>query len=82
MTFHELLEQFTIILCFLVGDSLLDAYEVLFIINTFEDNGYETYAVGGCARDAVLGKEPKDWDICTPALPEQTMQCFDGHASA
>ena len=28
--------------------------------------------------DAVLGEEPKDWDICTPALPEQTIKCFEG----
>ena len=50
--------------------------EVRFIIDTFEENGYDAYAVGGCVRDAVLGKEPEDWDICTPALPDQTMRCF------
>jgi len=53
--------------------------EVQFIINTLEESGYEAYAVGGCIRDAVLGKDPKDWDICTSALPEQTIQCFQGH---
>ena len=52
--------------------------EVQHIINTLEKNGYEAYAVGGCLRDAFLGAEPKDWDVCTPALPEQTMKCFDG----
>jgi tRNA nucleotidyltransferase (CCA-adding enzyme) len=53
--------------------------EVQFIINTLENNGHEAYAVGGCVRDCLLGKEPKDWDICTPALPEQTMEYFAGH---
>ena len=53
--------------------------EVQYIINTLENNGHEAYAVGGCVRDSLLGKEPKDWDICTPALPEQTEKYFAGH---
>jgi len=52
--------------------------EVQYIIDTLDANGYEAYLVGGCVRDAVLGEEPKDWDICTPALPEQTIKCFEG----
>jgi tRNA nucleotidyltransferase (CCA-adding enzyme) len=44
-----------------------------------EKAGYEAYAVGGCVRDILLGKTPKDWDICTSALPEQAMQVFAGH---
>ena len=52
--------------------------EVQFIINTLEESGYEAYVVGGCVRDAVLGVEPKDWDICTSALPQQTINCFEG----
>lgn len=31
---------------------------------------------GGCVRDALLGRTPKDWDICTAALPEETERCF------
>ena len=53
--------------------------EVQIIIDTLENAGYEAYAVGGCVRDAVLGHEPEDWDICTPALPKQVMQCFPGY---
>jgi len=53
--------------------------EVQFIIDTLEKSGYEAYAVGGCVRDAVLHNDPKDWDICTPALPEQIMRCFEGY---
>ena len=52
--------------------------EAQYIIDTLEKNGYEAYVVGGCVRDAVLGKEPKDWDVCTLALPEQTIKCFEG----
>ena len=39
-------------------------------------NGYEAYAVGGCIRDSIMGIEPKDWDICTSALPEETKSIF------
>lgn len=41
------------------------------------ENGYSAYAVGGCVRDSLLGNKPDDWDICTSALPEQTMKCFE-----
>jgi len=51
---------------------------VKYIIETLENCGYEAYTVGGCVRDSLLGKVPKDWDICTSALPEQTKNCFCG----
>ena len=50
--------------------------EVKCIIDNLENAGHEAYAVGGCIRDSLLSKEPKDWDICTSALPEQTIKCF------
>ena len=37
-----------------------------------EAAGFEAYVVGGCVRDAIMGRKPGDWDICTSALPEQT----------
>ena len=43
------------------------------LIGCLEDAGYEAYVVGGCVRDAILGIEPNDWDICTSALPEQVI---------
>lgn len=46
------------------------------IINKLEDQGFEAYAVGGCVRDLLLGMEPKDWDICTSALPQEIVCCF------
>lgn len=39
------------------------------IIKTLNDAGYEAYVVGGCVRDALLGKNPADWDITTSAEP-------------
>lgn len=47
------------------------------ILKRFHDNGIEAYLVGGCVRDSLLGKQPKDWDICTEALPEQVMHLFE-----
>ena len=41
--------------------------------------GYEAYLVGGCVRDALLGLKPKDYDITTSALPEQTKSVFSGY---
>ena len=43
------------------------------------ENGFEAYAVGGCIRDTILGSEPKDWDVCTSALPQQVIKCFEGN---
>lgn len=48
------------------------------ILQALEQNGFEAYVVGGCVRDALLGKTPHDWDICTAALPEQVKACFPG----
>ena len=51
--------------------------DVEYIIETLETHGHEAYAVGGCVRDIVMGKTPKDWDICTSALPGQTAAAFE-----
>lgn len=52
--------------------------DVKFILDTLHKNGLEGYVVGGCVRDTLLGKEPKDWDVCTNAKPEKVMSVFDG----
>ncbi|MBQ2238652.1 MAG: CCA tRNA nucleotidyltransferase [Lachnospiraceae bacterium] len=46
------------------------------IINVLEQAGFEAYVVGGCVRDSLLKKEPKDWDITTSAKPEQVKALF------
>ncbi|MCR5269095.1 MAG: CCA tRNA nucleotidyltransferase [Lachnospiraceae bacterium] len=46
------------------------------IIQVLNDNGYEAYAVGGCVRDSLLGREPEDWDITTSAEPAQIKALF------
>lgn len=49
---------------------------VKYILETLKVQGKEAYIVGGCVRDAYLGKTPHDWDICTSALPEETTSIF------
>lgn len=50
--------------------------EVKTALNKLHENGYEAYIVGGCVRDSLLGQEPKDYDITTSALPEETKSVF------
>lgn len=50
--------------------------KVNYIIKTLGEHGYEAYAVGGCVRDTMLGRTPKDWDITTSAKPEQVKALF------
>lgn len=50
--------------------------QVAFIIERLQSHGYEAYAVGGCVRDMLLGREPNDWDITTSAKPEQVKAIF------
>lgn len=51
--------------------------EVKMILNRLNDNGYEGYIVGGCVRDSILKRNPKDWDITTNAKPEEVIKLFD-----
>ena len=51
--------------------------KVKFIIDTFYENNYEAFMVGGCIRDSLLSKEPKDYDIATSALPNITESLFE-----
>ena len=50
--------------------------EVQEIIRKLNSAGFQGYAVGGCVRDLLLGKEPKDWDITTNAKPEEIQNLF------
>ncbi|MBQ9242657.1 MAG: CCA tRNA nucleotidyltransferase [Proteobacteria bacterium] len=55
----------------------LEPFRELF--EAFRAEGYQLYAVGGCVRDWVLGKVPKDVDFTTDALPEQTKAVLSKH---
>ena len=48
-----------------------------FVIHTLNKNSYQAFIVGGCVRDALLGIEPKDWDITTDALPYEIKNIFE-----
>ncbi|MBU1289850.1 HD domain-containing protein [Patescibacteria group bacterium] len=50
--------------------------EIKDILGKLEKGGFEAYAVGGCVRDILLGKKPKDWDITTKAKPEEIQGIF------
>lgn len=50
--------------------------DVKYIIDTFYNNGYEAFMVGGCIRDSLLKKVPMDYDIATSAPPEITQKLF------
>ena len=47
-----------------------------FVLQRLKENGFQGYVVGGCVRDSLLGRAPKDWDICTDALPEEMQRVF------
>lgn len=50
--------------------------DVKFIIEKLEAAGFEAYAVGGCVRDQIMGREPNDWDITTSATPYEVKDIF------
>ena len=52
--------------------------DVLTLMTRLQEAGYTAYAVGGCVRDSLLGKEPQDWDLCTSALPDEMKTVFAG----
>lgn len=51
--------------------------DVKYIINKLYETGEEAFAVGGSVRDALMGKTPKDWDICTSAEPHIVKKVFE-----
>src|ERR1700745_2674238 len=46
------------------------------IVQTLRRKGFHAYLVGGCVRDLLLGREPKDYDVATNASPEPGMTIF------
>ncbi len=50
--------------------------EVLAVAEALEKAGHEAYLVGGCVRDLMAGRVPKDWDITTNAVPTEIQKIF------
>ncbi len=50
--------------------------EVREVSETLRKGGFEAYLVGGCVRDLIIGRRPKDWDVTTNANPEQIQSLF------
>src|SRR5579864_8679156 len=46
------------------------------IVETLRQRGFQAYLVGGCVRDLLLGREPKDYDVASDATPQQVMGIF------
>jgi poly(A) polymerase len=46
------------------------------IVRTLRRRGFQAYLVGGCVRDLLLGRAPKDYDVATDATPRQVMEIF------
>src|SRR3989338_1229146 len=53
--------------------------EIKTILEKLSKAGYEGYVVGGCVRDLLMKKEPKDWDVTTNAKPEEIQKIFPEH---
>ncbi len=50
--------------------------EVVRAAEILKTAGYEAYLIGGCVRDLLLDRKPKDWDITTNAKPEEIIAIF------
>ncbi len=49
---------------------------ILETAKTLVNAGFEAYFVGGCVRDLMLHKKPKDWDLTTNAVPSDITTLF------
>lgn len=58
-------------------DALPVPEEVRALCDLLRKAGFEAYLVGGCVRDMIIGREPKDWDITTNAKPEEIQRLFE-----
>jgi poly(A) polymerase len=50
--------------------------DALRVISRLQRSGFEAYLVGGCVRDLLLGRRPKDFDVATSAHPRQVKRNF------
>ncbi len=47
------------------------------VLDRFRRCGFEAFLVGGCVRDFLLKRTPKDFDVCTNATPDEIKNCFN-----
>jgi putative nucleotidyltransferase with HDIG domain len=59
-----------------INNSKIPQY-VTHVTETLEKAGFEAFLVGGCVRDLIMSRTPKDWDITTNATPEEIMPLFE-----
>jgi putative nucleotidyltransferase with HDIG domain len=50
--------------------------EVIAVVALLKHEGFEAHLVGGCVRDVLMDRLPKDWDVTTNALPEDIQRIF------
>lgn len=52
------------------------AAQALAVVHKIQAAGFTAYLAGGCVRDALLGRAPKDFDVATDAMPETIREIF------
>src|SRR5258708_20108584 len=58
-----------------IPEELLDS-DAVKVVRRLRRAGHQTYLVGGCVRDLLLGIRPKDFDVATSAHPNQVKEIF------
>lgn len=58
----------------MISDISTDA---LTVVRKLQEAGYQAYLVGGCVRDLIMRRTPKDWDVTTDATPDQIIATFE-----
>lgn len=61
------------------GDFMQIPQYALEILTRLEAAGHDSYIVGGCVRDSIMGMTPHDYDVTTSALPQETERIFSGY---
>ncbi|MCH7862390.1 MAG: CCA tRNA nucleotidyltransferase [Proteobacteria bacterium] len=51
----------------------------LYVVRRLQSVGFEAVWAGGCVRDRLLGREPRDYDVATNAIPAEIRGIFRGH---
>ncbi|MFA4817715.1 MAG: HD domain-containing protein [Parcubacteria group bacterium] len=56
--------------------------QVIEVLQKLEDADFEAFIVGGCVRDLIADRMPKDWDVATNAKPDEVQKIFSTFAGA